>query len=53
MGTHTKIHSLSGPLLVIGASGFVGVNLLQSAFTGFCPLETMLRKLGAHDTKTA
>ncbi len=29
MGTHTKIHSLSGPLLVIGASGFVGVNLLR------------------------
>lgn len=29
MGTHTKIQSLSGPLLVIGASGFVGVNLLR------------------------
>lgn len=25
---------------------FVGANLLQSAFTGFCPAETVLRKLG-------
>lgn len=25
---------------------FVGANLLQSAFTGFCPLALVLRKLG-------
>lgn len=25
---------------------FVGANLLQSAFTGFCPAENILRKLG-------
>lgn len=25
---------------------FVGVNLLQSSFTGFCPLARLLRKLG-------
>ena len=25
---------------------FVGANLLQSAFTGFCPLALLLRKLG-------
>lgn len=25
---------------------FVGLNLLQSAFTGFCPLALILRKLG-------
>jgi hypothetical protein len=25
---------------------FVGANLLQSGFTRFCPLETILRKLG-------
>jgi hypothetical protein len=25
---------------------FVGVNLLQSAFTGFCPAEILLKKLG-------
>jgi hypothetical protein len=25
---------------------FVGANLLQAAFTGFCPLAMILRKLG-------
>jgi len=25
---------------------FVGLNLIQSAFTGFCPAELILRKLG-------
>jgi len=27
-------------------AGFVGLNMLQSAFTGFCPLAMMLKKLG-------
>ena len=27
-------------------AAFVGVNLIQSAFTGFCPAEIFLRKLG-------
>jgi Protein of unknown function (DUF2892) len=27
-------------------AAFVGVNLLQAAFTGFCPLAIVLRKLG-------
>ncbi len=27
-------------------TAFVGLNLLQSAFTGFCPLATILKKLG-------
>jgi len=27
-------------------AAFVGANLLQSAFTGFCPLESILRRLG-------
>jgi hypothetical protein len=27
-------------------TAFVGANLLQSAFTGFCPAEILLRKLG-------
>ena len=26
---------------------FVGANLLQAAFTGFCPAATIFRKLGA------
>ena len=28
------------------STGFVGLNLLQSAFTGWCPMETILGKLG-------
>jgi hypothetical protein len=27
-------------------TGFVGLNLFQSAFTGFCPLVLILKKLG-------
>ena len=27
-------------------AAFVGLNLLQSAFTGFCPLALVLKKLG-------
>lgn len=29
---------------------FVGVNLLQSAFTGFCPAEIILKKLGVGES---
>ncbi len=27
-------------------SVFIGVNMIQSAFTGFCPAASLLRKLG-------
>jgi hypothetical protein len=27
-------------------SAFVGLNLLQSAFTGFCPLALILKRIG-------
>ena len=27
-------------------TAFIGLNLLQSAFTGFCPLALILRKMG-------
>lgn len=27
-------------------AGFVGLNLLQSSFTGFCPLEKILERMG-------
>lgn len=30
--------------LLLGA--FVGINLIQSAFTGFCPAEMIFRKMG-------
>lgn len=28
-------------------TAFVGANLFQSAFTGFCPVALLLRKMGA------
>ena len=37
-------HYVSGWWLLLTA--FVGLNLLQSAFTGFCPLAVILKKLG-------
>jgi hypothetical protein len=30
-------------------TAFVGLNLLQSAFTNWCPMMTILRKLGVKD----
>ncbi len=30
-------------------TAFVGVNLIQSAFTGFCPAVNILKKLGLKD----
>jgi len=40
----------ASPLFVNGwwlaLAAFVGANLLQSSFTGWCPLEIILRKLG-------
>jgi hypothetical protein len=37
-------HWVSEWWLLLGA--FVGVNLVQSAFIGFCPAENILRKIG-------
>jgi len=31
---------------------FVGFNLIQSAFTGFCPAEMVFRKMGLKDAST-
>jgi len=33
-------------------TAFVGFNLLQSSFTGFCPLEMILRKIGVGHVKS-
>lgn len=30
--------------------GFIGLNLIQSVFTGICPATNILRKLGCKDT---
>ena len=29
-------------------TAFVGVNLLQASFTGFCPIAILLKRLGVH-----
>lgn len=51
---------LAGVLLSIYVSrqwlwltGFVGVNLLQSSVTRFCPLEKILERLGVGSKKTS
>jgi hypothetical protein len=33
----------------LARTAFVGANLLQSAFTRWCPLATILRRAGMHD----
>ena len=38
----TLVHSPYWMIL----TAFVGANLLQASFTGFCPLATVLKKLG-------
>ena len=30
-------------------TAFVGLNLLQSSFTNWCPMMSLLRRLGLHD----
>jgi len=30
----------------LGLTAFVGLNMLQAAFTGFCPLAMILKKIG-------
>lgn len=59
MKLENMIRALAGTLILAGLvlshyvnanwlwlSAFVGFNLLQSAFTGFCPAEIILKKLG-------
>lgn len=59
MKTESVIRLMAGTMILISLllahfvnhwwlalTGFVGLNLIQSAFTGFCPPETLLRKLG-------
>ncbi|NDF14349.1 DUF2892 domain-containing protein [bacterium] len=58
MTIENKIRAFAGTFILAGLllahfvhpnwlyfTAFVGVNLLQSSFTGFCPLEIILRRL--------
>ncbi len=62
MKTESYIRILAGTLVLISISlghfvsswwlllaAFVGVNLVQSVFTGFCPAEIILHMLGLGD----
>lgn len=64
MTTHNFIRVLAGSFVLLGLAlarwihpawlllpAFVGVNLIQSAFTGFCPPTLLLRKLGWVDER--
>lgn len=59
MTTESYIRILAGTLVLVSVAlahfvspwwlllaMFVGLNLIQSAFTGFCPAEIVLHKLG-------
>jgi hypothetical protein len=41
----TVLAATVSPLFLL-LTGFVGANLLQSAFTGFCPLARVLKRTG-------
>jgi len=63
MTTERIIRLMAGTFVLVGTGlafftrnpywlivpGFVGLNLTQSSFTGFCPAENIVRALGAHD----
>lgn len=62
MTVNDGVRALAGSMVLISVAlvvfvspwfllftAFIGLNLLQSAFTGFCPPVALLRRLGARD----
>jgi hypothetical protein len=62
MSRQAAVHVLAGTFVLISLvlsitvslwwlllTGFVGINLLQSGITGFCPAELVFGKLGLED----
>jgi len=60
MSLENKVRVMAGTMILLSLvltltvskywlflTGFVGVNLIQSAFTRFCPAEMILAKLGS------
>ncbi len=41
------VYAFLGIQWVLWLTAFVGLNIFQAAFTGFCPLAIILKKLGA------
>lgn len=66
MNTEKGIRILAGTLVLVSVglahyrdnpywlwlAVFVGINLIQSSFTGFCPAEWIMKKLGVPGTCT-
>lgn len=65
MSIESQIRAFAGSFILISLAlsqyhsqywllftAFVGVNLLQSSFTKFCPLQNILKKLQAPKTNT-
>ena len=62
MGLHAWLRLVAGTFVLLSAvlaatvspkflwfTGFVGLNLVQSAFTRWCPMITVLRRLGVRE----
>lgn len=62
MTVERTVHAFAGTVILLSlalsrlaspwfllVTAFVGANLLQSAFTRFCPLAILLRRAGMHD----
>jgi len=41
------LYAFAGIQWMLWSTAFVGLNMFQAAFTGFCPLAMILKKLGA------
>jgi hypothetical protein len=63
MGLHEWIRAIAGTFVLVSVglgafvspyfllfTAFVGLNLFQSAFTGFCPMMALLRRFGVKET---
>jgi hypothetical protein len=66
MSRQSAVHVLAGVLVIVSLvlaiwvsrwwlllTGFVGLNLFQSGFSGFCPAEMIFGKLGLRDAPCA
>ena len=51
--TGTALAFFTGQVAWLAVATFVGLNLVQSSFTGFCPAENIVRALGARDATNA
>lgn len=64
MSRQSAVYVLAGVLILVSLllavlvsrwwlllTGFVGLNLFQSGFTGFCPAEIIFGKLGLRDVR--